>query len=94
MATFFEHEGLTFDDVLLMPSRSDVLPKDVDISTKLTSEINLNIPIISAAMDTVTEYRMGIAIARQGGLGIIHKNLSPEELLEAHLKSGIFNDFL
>ncbi|PKK84050.1 MAG: IMP dehydrogenase [candidate division Zixibacteria bacterium HGW-Zixibacteria-1] len=78
MAEFFPNEGLTFDDVLLMPSRSDVLPKDVDISTRLTERIILNIPIISAAMDTVTEYRMGIAIARQGGIGIIHKNLSPE----------------
>ncbi|MEW5924714.1 MAG: IMP dehydrogenase, partial [Candidatus Zixiibacteriota bacterium] len=78
MAEFFPNEGLTFDDVLLMPSRSDVLPKDVDISTVLTERIKLNIPIISAAMDTVTEYRMSIAIARQGGIGIIHKNLSPE----------------
>lgn len=78
MAKFFESEGLTFDDVLLMPAHSDVLPKDVDISVKLTDEIDLNIPIVSAAMDTVTEYRMGIAIARQGGIGIIHKNLSPE----------------
>jgi IMP dehydrogenase len=79
MAKFFDKEGLTFDDVLLMPARSDVLPKDVDISTRLTSEIELQIPVISAAMDTVTEYRMGIAIARQGGIGIIHKNLTPEE---------------
>ncbi|HDL03043.1 MAG TPA: IMP dehydrogenase [candidate division Zixibacteria bacterium] len=78
MTEFFPDEGLTFDDVLLMPSRSDVLPKDVDISTTLTERIKLNIPILSAAMDTVTEYRMGIAIARQGGIGIIHKNLSPE----------------
>lgn len=78
MAEFFPDEGLTFDDVLLMPSRSDVLPRDVDISTVLTERIKLNIPIISAAMDTVTEYRMSIAIARQGGIGIIHKNLSPE----------------
>lgn len=78
MAKFFESEGLTFDDVLLVPAHSDILPKDVDISVKLTDEIDLNIPIVSAAMDTVTEYRMGIAIARQGGIGIIHKNLSPE----------------
>lgn len=78
-AEFFPEEGLTFDDVLLVPSRSDVLPGDVDVSTKLTSEIELNIPIISAAMDTVTEYRMAIAMARQGGIGIIHKNLSPEK---------------
>ncbi len=79
MAKFFDKEGLTFDDVLLMPARSDVLPKDVDVSTRLTAEIELQLPIISAAMDTVTEYRMGIAIARQGGIGIIHKNLTPEE---------------
>jgi len=78
MAEFFPEEGLTFDDVLLMPVRSDVLPKDVDISTSLAGRIKLKIPVISAAMDTVTEYRMGIAIARQGGIGIIHKNLSPE----------------
>jgi len=78
MAVYFPDEGLTYDDVLLMPARSDVLPKDVDISTSLTDRIKLNIPILSAAMDTVTEYRMGIAIARHGGIGIIHKNLSPE----------------
>nr|MBN2278428.1 IMP dehydrogenase [candidate division Zixibacteria bacterium] len=78
MAGFLPRDGLTFDDVLLVPSRSDVLPRDVEIKTRITSRIALNIPIISAAMDTVTEYRMGIALARQGGLGIIHKNLSPE----------------
>ncbi len=78
MAEIYRDEGLTFDDVMLMPSRSDVLPRDVDITTRLTSRINLNLPILSAAMDTVTEYRMAIAIARLGGIGIIHKNLSPE----------------
>lgn len=78
MAEFFPKEGLTFDDVLLVPAKSDVLPRDVDISSRLTAGIKLNIPIISAAMDTVTEYRMAIALARQGGIGIIHKNLSPE----------------
>jgi len=78
MAKIIEKTGLTFDDVLLVPNRSDVLPRDVDISTKLTASIGLNIPLISAAMDTVTEYLMAIAVARQGGLGIIHKNLSPE----------------
>jgi IMP dehydrogenase len=78
MVEFFSKEGLTFDDVLLMPSRSDVLPRDVDVSSRLTRDIGLNIPVISAAMDTVTEYRMAIALARQGGLGVIHKNLSPE----------------
>lgn len=78
MAKIIEKDGLTFDDVLLIPNRSDVLPRDVDISTKLTADIGLNIPLVSAAMDTVTEYLMAIAIARQGGLGVIHKNLSPQ----------------
>lgn len=71
--------GLTFDDVLLLPAKSDVLPKDVDISTKLTRNITLNIPIISAAMDTVTEAELAIAIAREGGLGIIHRAMSPQK---------------
>ena len=71
--------ALTFDDVLLEPQSSDILPKDVDLNTRLTKKINLNIPIISAAMDTVTEYEMAIAMARAGGLGVIHKNLSIEE---------------
>lgn len=74
----FSKEGLTFDDVLLIPSRSDVLPKNVDIHTSLTKSIKLNIPLMSAAMDTVTESRLAIAIAREGGIGIIHKNLSIE----------------
>lgn len=72
----FTQEGLTFDDVLLVPAKSDVLPKDVDVSTYLTKNIKLNIPIISAGMDTVTEARMAIAIAREGGIGVIHKNMS------------------
>ncbi len=71
-------EGLTFDDVLLIPARSDVLPKETDLRTRLTRRIRLNIPIVSAAMDTVTESELAIAIAREGGIGIIHKNLSPE----------------
>ena len=71
-------EGLTFDDVLLIPQASDVLPSDVDLRTKLTDGIELNLPLISAAMDTVTESRMAIAMAREGGLGIIHKNMSIE----------------
>ncbi len=78
MVKIFEKDGLTFDDVLLVPNRSDVLPRDIDISSKLTADISLNIPLVSAAMDTVTEYLMAIAVARQGGLGIIHKNLSPQ----------------
>ncbi len=75
----FEKEGLTFDDVLLVPQKSDFLPKDVDISTHLTKTIKLNIPLISAAMDTVTESKLAIAIAREGGLGIIHKNMSIDD---------------
>ncbi|HLF64314.1 MAG TPA: IMP dehydrogenase [Saprospiraceae bacterium] len=72
-------EALTFDDVLLVPAYSDVLPRDVDTKTQLTREITLNIPIISAAMDTVTEKDLAIAIAREGGIGIIHKNMSVEK---------------
>ncbi len=71
----FVGEGLTFDDVLLVPAESDVLPADVDLSTQLTKKIRLNVPVMSAAMDTVTEYRMAIAIAREGGIGVIHKNM-------------------
>ena len=65
-------EGLTFDDVLLIPSASDVLPSQVDLTTRLTDEVRLNIPLMSAAMDTVTESKLAIAIAREGGIGIIH----------------------
>ena len=72
----FLKEGLTFDDVLLIPAESDVLPADIDLHTWLTKKIKLNIPVMSAAMDTVTEYRMAIALAREGGIGIIHKNMS------------------
>ncbi|MDR3564822.1 MAG: IMP dehydrogenase [Negativicutes bacterium] len=74
----FGPEGLTFDDVLLIPDRSDILPREVEISTYLTKNIKLNIPVISSGMDTVTEARMAIAMAREGGLGVIHKNLSIE----------------
>ena len=75
----FTKEGLTFDDVLLIPGRSEVLPNQVDLTTNLTKSIKLNIPLMSAAMDTVTEARLAIAIAREGGIGIIHKNMSIEE---------------
>ncbi len=70
--------GLTFDDVLLVPAKSSILPSNVDIKTRLTKEIELNIPIVSSAMDTVTEAELAIALAREGGIGIIHKNMSPE----------------
>lgn len=75
-------EGITFDDVLLVPSYSEVIPNQVDLSTTLTKKIKLNIPMMSAGMDTVTEHRMAIAMARQGGIGIIHKNMSIEEQAE------------
>src|SRR5262245_45015557 len=68
--------ALTFDDVLLVPQHSTVLPYQVDVSTQLTRRIRLNVPLVSAAMDTVTESRLAIAMAQQGGLGVIHKNLS------------------
>ena len=69
-------DGLTFDDLLLVPGPSEVLPNQVDIKTNLTKKIKLNIPMMTASMDTVTEYKMAIAMARQGGIGIIHKNMS------------------
>ena len=71
--------GLTFDDVLLIPGASDVVPAEVDTSTRLTREIRLAIPLVSSAMDTVTEARMAIAMARAGGVGILHRNLAAEE---------------
>ncbi|EGL36002.1 inosine-5'-monophosphate dehydrogenase [Parvimonas sp. oral taxon 110 str. F0139] len=95
--TKFQKEGLTFDDVLLIPAKSEVLPKDVNLSSQLTKKIKLNIPIISAAMDTVTEHKMAIAMAREGGLGVIHKNM-PIELQAEEVKkvkrseSGVIND--
>ena len=75
-------EGITFDDVLLVPAYSEVIPNQVDLSTYLTKSIRLNIPMMSAGMDTVTEHRMAIAMSRQGGIGIIHKNMSIQEQAE------------
>ena len=77
--TKFAKKGLTFDDVLLVPAESHVLPNDVDLSIQLAKNIKLNIPIMSASMDTVTDSKMAIAMARQGGLGVIHKNMSVAE---------------
>nr|7OJ1_A Chain A, Inosine-5'-monophosphate dehydrogenase [Bacillus subtilis] len=94
----FSKEGLTFDDVLLVPAKSEVLPRDVDLSVELTKTLKLNIPVISAGMDTVTESAMAIAMARQGGLGIIHKNMSIEQQAEQvdkvkRSERGITNPF-
>ena len=75
-------EGLTFDDVLLVPAHSDVLPRDVDVTTAFTADIQLHTPIISAAMDTVTESELAIAMARAGGIGVIHKNMPIEAQCE------------
>src|SRR6266566_7878515 len=69
-------EALTFDDVLLVPAYSEILPREVDLSTRVTRRIRLNVPLVSAAMDTVTEARLAITIAQEGGIGIIHKNMS------------------
>ena len=75
----FFGEGLTFDDVLLMPGYSQVLPRDVSIKSRLTRDITLHVPLLSAAMDTVTEASLATALAREGGLGILHKNMSIEK---------------
>jgi IMP dehydrogenase len=72
-------KALTFDDVLLVPAHSDVLPKDVSLQTQLTRNVRLNIPLVSAAMDTVTEARLAIALAQEGGIGIVHKNFSAKQ---------------
>ncbi|CAM4033830.1 IMP dehydrogenase [Mesobacillus zeae] len=93
----FLKEGLTFDDVLLVPAKSEVLPRDVSLKVQLTEKVKLNIPIISAGMDTVTEAEMAIAMARQGGLGIIHKNMSIEQQADQvdkvkRSESGVISD--
>ena len=90
-------QALTFDDILLVPARSNVLPKDVSLTTKLTKNISLNVPLVSAAMDTVSESELSIAMAEEGGIGIIHKNMSPELQAENVLKvkrfeSGVVSD--
>ncbi|MCD2255497.1 IMP dehydrogenase [Lactobacillus sp. CC-MHH1034] len=95
--TKFQKEGLTFDDVLLVPAESHVLPHDVDLSVQLTDNIQLNVPILSASMDTVTEAPMAIAMARQGGLGVVHKNMSIEAQADQVLQvkrseSGVISD--
>ena len=91
------HEALTFDDVLLQPSYSDIMPREVDLTSQLTRELRLNIPIISSAMDTVTESRLAITLAQEGGIGIIHKNMPPERQaqevsLVKKYESGIIAD--
>ena len=90
----FGMRGLTFDDVLLVPAASDVLPHQVELKTQLTRDITLNIPMISSGMDTVTESRMAIAMAREGGLGVIHKNMSIEDMRKevAHELLHIINE--
>src|SRR3982751_4110324 len=93
----FYGEGLTFDDVLLVPAYSEVLPREVSISTQLTKDIRLQMPMVSAAMDTVTEARLAIALAREGGIGMLHKNMSIERQAEEVRKvkrseSGIIID--
>lgn len=75
-------DSITYDDVLLLPAQSSVTPRETDVRTKLTRRIELNIPLVSAAMDTVTESEMAIAIAREGGIGILHKNMSIERQRE------------
>jgi IMP dehydrogenase len=77
MSTEFP-EGLTFDDVLLVPRHSDVLPRDVKLATRFSRNVPINVPLVSAAMDTVTEWKLAVALAREGGIGVIHRNLSTE----------------
>src|SRR5512137_1820010 len=89
--------ALTFDDVLLVPAHSSILPRDVSLRTRLTRNIILNMPLVSAAMDTVTEGRLAIALAQEGGIGIVHKNLSPkaqaaEVAKVKRFESGILKD--
>src|SRR5437660_9741244 len=90
-------KALTFDDVLLVPAHSTILPREVDLRTQLTRGIGLNIPVVSAAMDTVTDARLAIAVAQEGGVGIVHKNMSPraqaaEVIKVKRFESGIVKD--
>ncbi|MDP2706978.1 MAG: IMP dehydrogenase, partial [Burkholderiales bacterium] len=90
-------KALTFDDVLLLPAHSHVLPRDVSLKTRLTRAISLNIPLVSAAMDTVTEARLAIAVAQEGGIGIVHKNMTPraqaaEVAKVKRFESGVVKD--
>ncbi|MGZ5176518.1 MAG: IMP dehydrogenase, partial [Burkholderiales bacterium] len=90
-------KALTFDDVLLVPAHSTILPRDVNLKSRLTRGITLNIPVASAAMDTVTEARLAIAVAQEGGIGIVHKNMSPKaQAIEVtkvkRFESGIVKD--
>lgn len=78
----FLKEGLTFDDVLLIPAKSDILPRQINVQTKVTKSISLNVPLMTSAMDTVTESKMAIAIAREGGIGVIHKNMTIERQMD------------
>src|SRR5215813_13656407 len=91
------YQGITFDDVLLEPGYADVVPREVDVRTQLTSRIRLNIPVVSSPMDTVTESELAIALAQEGGIGIIHKNLSiPDQTREVdkvkRSENGIITD--
>jgi IMP dehydrogenase len=92
-----DHEALTFDDVLLLPGYSEVIPRDVSLQTRLTRTIRLNIPLVSAAMDTVTEARLAIALAQEGGIGIVHKSMSIEQQAQEvravkKFESGVVKD--
>jgi IMP dehydrogenase len=93
----FGYTGLTYDDVLLLPDHSDVIPSEVQTATRLTRTIRLNLPLVSAAMDTVTEARMAIAMARLGGIGVLHRNMSVAEQAEKvdrvkRSESGMIHD--
>jgi IMP dehydrogenase/GMP reductase len=97
MSMTIEKTALTFDDVLLKPNYSDVLPRETNLSTRLTKNLSIQIPLLSAAMDTVTEYQLAIAIAQEGGIGIIHKNFSVDDQASQvnrvkKFESGIISD--